>query len=427
MNAKITPIKAGGTLVGVGASSPECSAPPGRRVAQRLRVWEIASTFHCSVLGTCLPLSELHDIARRARYGLPPRASAYEVHSYFVKSLTTCNGLSKLVDKALEKRHENATRVIRRAKNEQELEVRWKETLEAGNVAGAYWAVMSHPLSTEALQWRLFGDVHMLSHLLGASRRSDLCRLHKLEVLCAELESELAFVKHQHRAILKQKHKLADDLTEKSRAVERLDQRLALAQGRISALRTQGGVAELETRVHHLESALDASRNRAVTAETRLAETRARLAESREASNLACDQVRQLVEENAALEAELRENVESSLEWRRASGTTGDQERRLDGRCILYVGGRSNLVPYYRALVERCGAQFLHHDGGIEESLDTLTRGLVSVDAVVCPIDCVSHAACLKVKRACKRLSKQFIVLRSSGLSSFARVIRSVV
>jgi len=33
----------------------------------------------------------------------------------------------------------------------------------------------------------------------------------------------------------------------------------------------------------------------------------------------------------------------------------------------------------------------------------------------------------LKVKKACKRLNKQFVVLRSAGLSSFARGIRSVV
>src|SRR5688572_11318185 len=204
MNAKIMSTKAGGTSVVMGSPAQECIPPsgtyPGTRSAQRLRIWEIASMFHCSVLGTCLSLSELSDIARRARYRLPPGESAYTVHTHFVKSLASCNILSKLVDKALEKRHESTARAVRRAKNEQELEARWKETMDGGNLAGAYWGVMSHPLATETLQWRLFGDVHMLSHLLGASRRSDLCRLHKLEVACSELEGELALVKHQHRA-----------------------------------------------------------------------------------------------------------------------------------------------------------------------------------------------------------------------------------
>jgi len=91
----------------------------------------------------------------------------------FVKSLTTANGLSKLVDKALEKRHENATRVIRHAKNEQELEVRWKETLEAGNVA-AHW----RSCATRSLQRLCSGDCLVMStccHTCLALREGRTC------------------------------------------------------------------------------------------------------------------------------------------------------------------------------------------------------------------------------------------------------------
>ncbi|HEU5075481.1 MAG TPA: hypothetical protein VFU02_14920, partial [Polyangiaceae bacterium] len=82
--------------------------------------------FHCSVLGTCLSLSELQAIARRARHRLPPGVCAYEVHVHFVKALATHNSLSKLVDKALEKRYASRARALLRAQNEQELEALWK-------------------------------------------------------------------------------------------------------------------------------------------------------------------------------------------------------------------------------------------------------------------------------------------------------------
>ena len=84
-------------------------------------------------------------------------------------------------------------------------------------------------------------------------------------------------------------------------------------------------MAELEARVHDLEGELDNARCQALLAESCLVETRTRLAEAREASTAACDQICQLVEENSALEAELRENVESSLEWSRASGAASEQ------------------------------------------------------------------------------------------------------
>jgi hypothetical protein len=71
--------------------------------------------------------------------------------------------------------------------------------------------------------------------------------------------------------------------------------------------------------------------------------------------------------------------------------------------------------------VERLHGQFEHHDGGVEESRANLQCLLSKADMVFCPIDCVSHDACLKVKRFCKQNAKAFIPLHSSGLSSFAR------
>lgn len=45
----------------------------------------------------------------------------------------------------------------------------------------------------------------MLSHLVGASRRADVARVHELEVTCAALDGKLAQLKHDHRAVLKER------------------------------------------------------------------------------------------------------------------------------------------------------------------------------------------------------------------------------
>jgi hypothetical protein len=39
---------------------------------------------------------------------------------------------------------------------------------------------------------------------------------------------------------------------------------------------------------------------------------------------------------------------------------------------------------------------------------------------VVCPVDCVSHEACITVKRLCRNPMKPVLFARSSGLSSLA-------
>ena len=45
---------------------------------------------------------------------------------------------------------------------------------------------------------------------------------------------------------------------------------------------------------------------------------------------------------------------------------------------------------------------------------------------MLCPVDCVSHGACLRAKRFCKRAAKPFVPLRSAGLSSFVGGLRLI-
>ena len=44
----------------------------------------------------------------------------------------------------------------------------------------------------------------------------------------------------------------------------------------------------------------------------------------------------------------------------------------------------------------------------------------------LCPVDCVSHGACLFARKLCKRTAKPFVPLRSAGLSSFVTGIHRV-
>lgn len=265
----------------------------------------------------------------------------------------------------------------------------------------------------------------MLSHLVGASRRSDLARVHELEVLCASLDGKRAQLKQVHRASLKERKLLDEELTARQRACALAERRLTIAQHRIEELLSQPLVQDLEGRIEELDRRLREAEARASTAEASLSNSQALIEELREAGARAGEQVRELTAENEALERELTASVIFPF----TSGQDRDADAAvsgLSGKRILCVGGRTNLIQHYRALVERHGGEFLHHDGGLEESLDSVTRAMSTVDAVLCPIDCVSHAATLKVKRACKHLAKEFIALRSSGVSSFARGIRTI-
>ncbi len=98
----------------------------------------------------------------------------------------------------------------------------------------------------------------------------------------------------------------------------------------------------------------------------------------------------------------------------------------LEGRSFLYVGGRDCQVAHLRQIASSYGANLIHHDGGLREAVSRIDNVLPSVDCVFCPIDCISHDACIRVKTGCKKWEKAFVPLRNGSKSSFERALQSM-
>jgi hypothetical protein len=109
----------------------------------------------------------------------------------------------------------------------------------------------------------------------------------------------------------------------------------------------------------------------------------------------------------------------------RAAGEYGEAPRvqRLDGRRILYLGGRRSVLPHLRSAAEAREASVLFHDGGIEDSPHRIEELIGTCHAVVCPIDCVSHGACKLAKSLCRRFNKPFLPIHSASRSGFERAL----
>jgi hypothetical protein len=109
-----------------------------------------------------------------------------------------------------------------------------------------------------------------------------------------------------------------------------------------------------------------------------------------------------------------------------ANGASGIGGEVVDIRSFLYVGGRDCQVAHLRAIATRHGAELIHHDGGLREAVSRIDTVLPSVDCVFCPIDCISHDACLRVKTGCKKFGVTFIPLRNGSKSSLERALQTI-
>lgn len=390
---------------------PSAGSPvPGPLVAQaaierralratRTRLAELAGTLHCSIIGTCLSTRELRQLL--VRLGLAfPDIDDHAAHKLGVTIAGRHDAAGKLLNKALDQRHRLAINRFAKAQAEEDVQALWHEALRSGDIPGAYWAVMTHPASTHALIGAAFGEVHMLSHLVGAANRADIRRLRTLEAEKAELEAKVA----------RQQVQLRDAIV--SRDAEIGDLRDALAKRIVANVMpaiedtdrtTVALVADLERKL-----AREAARRQ--TLEQRLHTARAHWQQER-AMRVAAEQ------REAALRDELVA-VETMLPLATASAPSREPPL-LGGTTILYVGGRPQQIVGLRGLADRAGVSLLHHDGGVEDNISNL-GGLVSrADVVVFPVDCVSHAAVTMVKQLCQQGGKGFVALRSASASAF--------
>lgn len=399
---------------------------PGEGPLRRRKLWDIDRRLHCSVVGTCLTLGDLRRIAGKLTIPIPAHTEDYEVHASFVGKAGEPGPIARLMHKALERRYAAAIRRFDRLKSEDEIMEQWNRCREDGDVPGPFWALVTHPLTSENVAWRAFSHVHMLSHLVGSANRASIRQLGVLGQERDALVDELAKARRRGserdldiRRLVEQQAAEVRHLNECLFTARAAEQRLQAAEARLRELESGEAYQAIRTQLHAL--------GRRSAEESQKAEHAAAAARAlnREVEDLRRNSER--LRERLDMVTAERDDLEAVLR----AGLTAADDRTcplidLCGRRIVYVGGRTGLIPHLRALVERAGGMFIHQDGGIEENGERLGEILAQGDAVLCPVDCVSHGACRLAKRLCKQRSKPFVPLRSSGLSSFVSGLKEI-
>lgn len=374
------------------APAPVCLTPLGSR---RRAIWDLGPNLHCSIIGTCLTTDALRRLMRK----IQPNEAASTDHRLHGLAVGLCGKqdvAARLINKALDEEHRVAVRRFDALKDEAGLRAVWAEALAAGDIPGAYWAVLTHPVADQTMIADVFGDVHMLSHLVGASNRADIRRL-------AEQEREISALR---ATVARQQQRLRDDLTERDARIRNLQDMMVVRaqQATVTPSATEADrlIALLQSRLGQLGNRIDALEDRRAGLEQALRRERER-----------CDTLEHEVE------ALRREIAEADLAF-----DTTDMSTDLPPATgnVLYVGGRSGQTTLLRDAAARAGMDLQQHDA--EQNL-TLLSGLVGrADLVVFPVDCVSHEAALAVKRLCRQFDRPFRPLRSTGAASLLATLR---
>jgi hypothetical protein len=379
----------------------------GPRVARRAKIWGLSPSLHCSIIGACLTAGELRRLFVKLGDADAKSATDHEIHSRGVRAAASSDIAGRLLNKTLDDRHEAAIRRFAKAKTADEVKQLWAKAFEQGDISGPYWATLTHPACDSALVRAVFGEVHMLSHMVGSASRIDIARLAAQDRALAERDDTIA----RQQARLQESAREREVLARQMRVLDEAARRQPAAETRPREDEAEQRAARLSRRLAEEESLSALRQERLLNAEARAVAAERRLKEL--AANLADAEARV-----AALE--------SLFQHDSADGTDDDAlAARLRGLTLLYVGGRPSLVEQLRGFAGMRGAALLAHDGGLEDSL-ALLPGLVSrADAVLFPVDCVSHSAISQIKTRCQRANKPFMALHRASLASFVAYISS--
>ena len=154
-------------------------AAPPRSGSRRRRLWELAHVCHCPLVGVSLPIDTLRRLVNKALGGAAV-ANDYEVHAGAVSECARRCKLSELMQAELEARYAREVQVFRSAKSSLAVAELWIRYVKAGDVAGAFWAALSHPRCDGPLQEAMCQDLHMFQHQAGAGVRLEIARFNAL-------------------------------------------------------------------------------------------------------------------------------------------------------------------------------------------------------------------------------------------------------
>ena len=370
-------------------STPEEVWHPSRR---RLTLWQLEGSLQCSVIGTCLNDADLSAAMRRSGLAVEKDARSHDLHSYCVTAAQQDCPLARSLNKALERRFAGAVRMMGRASTPEAMQAVWQQLRDSGQIAAGYWALMSHAGVPASLRVGVFGEVHMLSHLNGQGASQLAVRLAQTEGKCRELAGRLRRSERARLEVLRERDAARRSPIDKH-------PRPALAGGAepLAIARTDS-IGRLQGRLAKCERALIAARVRARQAEATVA--------------------RLTVQHAPGRQSDARSIDVTGIRPRSAR-----QLQSLRRHRILYLGGRRSLLPHLRTAAEARVAQFLHHDGGQEDSLHRIEELIEGCDAVICPVDCISHGACRMAKTICHRLNKRFLPIPTASRSGLERAL----
>lgn len=397
------------------------------KLSKFMPIWEIETHFKCPVIGAVVSVEKHRQILKKCGYNVR-NMKPYEYHQQLMSKLFEENNVSIKVNNYLRSRARKSMLTVH-GKTDKEIRQLWKKQSAMGNVGPLMYAIVSYEETGVELLQDVYGEVHMQAHAnmtqifdirkkLAAADESVQREKKKIGRKKVEIQ-ELA---RTNKTLLKRNRELEQEYIEMRGRFNDIESKLSpdhfLAE---ENSRLKGTIVQLETGLERQNETIRIK-------EREKRSLQIELFSLKQEKELVEEQMQALIDGISALNVMEPSDACSCCE----DGCTGENCRKelcpqyqLCAKRVFMVGGITKMKSYYRDIVEKAGGKFDYHDGYLKQSSANLEARVKRSDLVICPVNCNSHNACLRVKKLCTRYNKQLKILSSSSLSAITHALFS--
>lgn len=380
-----------------------------------MNIWEVEQNFKCPVVGAMLSEEKHRDVLKKCGYDVR-KLKSYECHRIIMEKLNDKNNVSVKVNNFI---RNQARKCMARIDGMPEPELRkiWKEHLASGNVGPMMYAIIAHQDTSMQMLSDVSGEVHMKSHANMTEMFTVRQQLSKSEDTVKREQKKRGAKTREIRDLVKHRKTDARTITRLSDENRLLKLRMAELESRLDPKNDSGpAVRRLEAEIRDLRQALENEKEIARVLEREKKGLQIDLFSAQSDNDLIREQFQYLISGFDTCEGP---------DCPDAAACPGPAcpQYKLCAKRIFMIGGITKMKAFYKDIVEKAGGEFDYHDGYLKNGNANLEANVRRSDLVICPVNCNSHNACLKIKKLCNRYNTELKMLSSSSLSAVSRAL----
>lgn len=376
-------------------------------------IWEIEPNFKCPVIGALLSVNKHKSILKKCGYDVK-QMKPYEYHQIIMGKLADENSVSYKVNNFI--RH-NSSKYMEKITDMPVCEILklWKKTLKTGNTGPLLYAIVSKKDTSASVLHEVYGDIHMLSH-------ANMTEVFEVRNKLKNMDTKISNIRSNEKVKSDEIKQLVQQNREKTREIESLTIENRELKEIVSSFDNSKKpdhmllLDEYKKKINDLKAQIKNQEESIRVKE--------RKQKSMEIENLS------LINQNKLFEKEIDTFLSNfntippacNIEEEECKGIYCPQYQ-LCAKRIFMIGGMTKMKSMYKKIVEDAGGEFYYNDGYFKNKKSNIEAMVKKSDVVICPVNCNSHNACLKVKKLCNRYNKKVKFINNSSLNTVSQAL----